>query len=234
MLVGKQEVGAKVLSPVNAKGIRILVADDHEVLRAGVRALLESEPGWEVCGIAKTGREAVEQAKELQPDIVVLDMSMPELSGIEAARRIKRLLPETELLIFTASEREDLIKQVFEAGAKSYILKADAASHLIDAVRSLAGHKPFFTSKIAEIVFAKFLDRSPAEVGPEKTEQLTPREHDVVRLLAEGKSNKEVADALGLSVRTAETHRANLMRKLKMSSLAELVRYAIREGIVES
>jgi len=217
------------------KTVRILIADDHEVMRTGVRALLESEPGWEVCGVAKTGREAVDQANRLRPDVVILDMNMPELNGLEAARLIKQLLPTTELLIFTARETEDLVREVFEAGAKSYIRKGDAASHLIDAVKMLAQHKPFFTTKVSEVLFAKFLDRSDTQPGEEKVaEPLTPREQEIVRLLAEGKSNKEVADTLGLSVRTAETHRANLMRKLKFSSLAELVRYAVRKEIVGS
>jgi two-component system response regulator NreC len=217
---------------VEMKSLRILIADDHEVVREGTRMILEREPGWEVCYVAKTGREAAEQASKLRPDIVVLDMGMPELTGLEAARKIKRALPNTEVLIFTASESNDLIRDVFEAGAKSYILKADVGSHLVEAVKSLSQHKPFFTNKVAEVLFAKFLDRETTKSEP--IEKLTPREREIVRLLAEGKSNKEVADTLGLSVRTAETHRANLMRKLKLSSLAELVRYALRHKIVES
>jgi DNA-binding NarL/FixJ family response regulator len=210
--------------------LRILIADDHEAVREGVRVMLERVPGWEICGSATTGREAVNEATRLRPDIVILDMGMPDLTGVEAARKIKRLLPETELLIFTASESEELIREVFQAGAKSYILKADAAAHLIDAVRALSEHRPFFTSKIAEVVFAKFMD------GKSKTPdaELTDREREVIQLLADGKSNKEIADAMGISVRTAETHRANLLRKLKLSSVAELVRYAIRNGMISA
>jgi DNA-binding NarL/FixJ family response regulator len=216
------------------KPLRILIADDHEVVREGTRLMLESEPGWEVCGVATTGREAVEQAKELRPDIAVLDMSMPDLTGLEAARKIKRASPSSEVIIFTATESKELIRDVFESGAKSYILKADVGSHLVDAVKSVSQHKPFFTSKVAEVLFAKFLDRSPDQPAAESAEPLSPRERDVVRLLAEGKSNKEVANLLGLSVRTAETHRANVMHKLGVSSLAELVRYAVRNKLVES
>ena len=216
------------------KRLRILIADDHEVVREGTRLMLESEPGWEICGVAKTGREAVEQAKELRPDIAVLDMSMPDLTGLEAARKIKRASPNSEVIIFTATESEELIRDVFESGAKSYILKADAGSHLVDAVKSVSQHKPFFTSKVSDVLFAKFLDRSPDQPAGNSVEPLTSRERDIVRLLAEGKSNKEVANVLGLSVRTAETHRANVMRKLGVSSLAELVRYAVREKLVES
>ncbi len=217
------------------KTIRILIADDHEVVREGTRMLLKREPGWEICGVAKTGRDAVEQAKRLQPDIVVLDMSMPELNGLDAARQIKRALPKTELLIFTAHEREELMREVFEAGVKSYILKADAGSHLVEAIRSLSQHKPFFTTKVAEVLFAKFSSGSADERPGSKSEKhLTAREREVVRLLADGKSNKEVADALGVSVRTAETHRASLLRKLGLTSLADLVRYAIRNNITEA
>jgi DNA-binding NarL/FixJ family response regulator len=214
--------------------LRILIADDHEVVREGTRLMLEHEPGWEVCGVAKTGREAVERAKELHPDIAVLDMSMPDLTGLEVARKIRRASPNSEIIIFTANESRELIRDVFEAGAKSYILKADAGSHLVDAVKSVSQHKPFFTSKVSEVLFARFLDRSADQPNGNSTEPLTPRERDIVRLLAEGKSNKEVANLLGLSVRTAETHRANVMRKLGVSSLAELVRYAVREKLVES
>jgi two-component system response regulator NreC len=217
------------------KTVRILIADDHEIAREGTRLLIKREPGWEVCGMAKTGREAVEQARKLHPDLVVLDMSMPELNGLDAARQIKRLLPDIELLIFTAHEREELIGEVFEAGVRSYILKTDAGSHLVEAIRSLSQHKPYFTSKVAEVLFAKFSGDPVGErTGSQAVNHLTAREREVVRLLAEGKSNKEVADSLGISLRTAETHRARLLRKLGVSSLADLVRYAIRNGIVEA
>jgi two-component system, NarL family, response regulator NreC len=217
------------------KTVRILIADDHEVVREGARILLEREAGWEVCGTAKTGREAIEQAEKLRPDVVVLDMGMPDLNGLDATRQIKRILPKTELLIFTAHEQEELIQEVFEAGVKSYILKSDAGLHLVDAVRALSQHKPFFTSKVSGVLFAKFLNgAAPARNADQTGRHLTARERQIVRLLAEGKSNKEVADALGVSVRTAETHRASLLRKLGMTSLAGLVRYAIRNGIIEA
>ena len=212
---------------------RILIADDHEVMRVGLRLLLEKQPGYEVCGVAKTGKEAVEQAKALEPDIVVLDMSMPELPGLEAARQIKKLLPQAELLIFTANENEDIIRQVFEAGAKSYIRKDEAAAHLLDAVNSLLEHKPFFTSRVSEVLFAKFLERSSATRKSESQEScLSEREREVVRLLGEGRSNKEVAAALGISSRTAEVHRASAMKKAGVKSLGELIRWAIRNHIM--
>jgi two-component system response regulator NreC len=214
---------------------RILIADDHALMRDGLKLLLEKEPGWEVCGVAKTGKEAVHQAKELRPDIIVLDMSMPELTGLEAARQIKKALPETELLIFTANENEEVVRQVFDVGAKSYIRKADAPSHLLDAIKSLRQHKPFFTSRVAEVLFAKFLDRSSGEGRSEtKDKALSDREREVIRLLGEGKSNKETAAALGISPRTVEVHRAAVMKKLGLNSFSELIRYAIRNGIIES
>lgn len=214
--------------------LRILIADDHEVVREGLRALVENEPGWEVCGTAKTGREAVELAKELKPDITVLDMTMPELTGLEAVRLIKRALPLTEILVFSAHRSEDLVAQVFDAGAKSYICKADAGRHLVEAIRSLAEHKPFFTPEVSEILFSRFLTADPARKNGAAEEKLTIREREIVRLLAEGRSNKETAELLGISIRTAETHRASLMRKLSLDSLPALVRYAIRNHIIEA
>lgn len=214
--------------------LRILVADDHEVMRTGVRALIEHEPGWQVCGTATNGREAVETAKKLKPEVVVLDMTMPELDGLEALRQIKRALPNVEVVIFSAYHSEEVIEQLFDAGAKSYIQKSDAGRHLVAAIKSLADHKPFFTSEISQILFAKFLSSSSGKKqnGPEHT--VTNRERDVVRLLARGSSNKEVANSLSISIRTAETHRATLMRKLGLESLAALVRYAIRNNIIDA
>jgi len=215
--------------------LRILIADDHEVMRDGTRGLIERQPGWEVCGMAGTGREAVAQAIRLQPNIVIMDMSMPDLNGLDAAIQIKRRLPRTEILIFTAHETDELIREVFEAGAKSYIFKSEAHHFLVDAIRSLSEHKPFFTSRVSEVLFAEMLSRSGAT--PEATQtsrRLTPREREIVQLLAEGSSNKKVAGLLGISIRTAETHRASVLRKLNLDSLASLVRYAIRNKIIEA
>ena len=214
--------------------MRILVADDHDIMREGTRAVIERQPGWEVCGIAATGREAVEQALALKPDVVVMDMSMPELNGLDAARQIKRRLPQTEILIFTAHQTDELIREVFEAGVKSFIFKSEAHHFLVEAIQSLSQHKPFFTNKVSEVLFAEILDRSGDKSRPaQTTRQLTAREREIVQLLAEGRSNKEVAGALGISIRTAETHRASVLRKLSLDSLASLVRYAIRNKIIE-
>jgi DNA-binding NarL/FixJ family response regulator len=218
-----------------AKKVRILIADDHGVMREGTRAVIERQPGWEVCGIAATGREAVEQAFALKPDVVVMDMSMPELNGLDAAQQIRRRLPQTEILIFTAHQTDELIREVFQAGVKSFIVKTDAHHFLVEAIQSLSEHKPFFTNKVSEVLFAEILNRSAATPHTTPTgTRLTSREREIVQLLAEGKTNKEVAGALGISIRTAETHRANILRKLSLDSLAGLIRYAIRHKIIEA
>lgn len=224
------ESAGKVL-PFLVKNIRILIADDHDVVRAGVRRLLEKEPGCEVCGEAANGREAVVLAENLQPDVAVLDLTMPELNGLEAARQIKRRLPEVEVVMLTAHDDENLVHQVFDVGARSYIVKTEAVEHLVSAVRSAFAHKPFFTNKVSEIIFARYLDRGA--VDP-KGNGLTPRERELLQLLAEGASSKEAADTLGISLRTAESHRAAIMQKLALRSVSDLVRYAIRNKIIEA
>ncbi len=215
--------------------LRILIADDHDVMRQGTRAVIERQPGWEVCGVAATGREAVERARELKPDIVIIDMTMPELNGLDAAGQIRRRLPGTEILMFTAHENDALIRDAFEAGVKSFILKSEAHNFLVQAIESLAKHKPFFTTKVSEILFSKILNRAEgSRDASEPGQRLSAREREIVQLIAEGKSNKEVAEALGISVRTAETHRASVLRKLNLNSVADLVRYAIRNKIIEA
>jgi len=214
--------------------VRVLVADDHEAVLEGVRALLEREAGLEVCGVASNGRDAVTYATKMKPDVVVLDMTMPDLDGISAIRQIKRALPETEVVVYSAHSSEEVIEEAFDAGAKSYIGKAGTSRDLIDAIRSVAEHKPFFTPEISQILFGKFLGADGPKKAGMSEQKLTPREREVVRLLAQSSSNKEIAAALGISVRTAETHRATLMRKLGIKSLAGLVRYAIRNNIIEA
>jgi two-component system response regulator NreC len=213
--------------------IRVLIADDHEVMRRGVRALVALQEGWSVCGEASTGREAVELTGKLKPEIVVMDVQMPELNGLEATRQIKKIAPETEVLMFTGLETEELVRQVFEAGARSYVLKTDGKNQLEAALRSLAAHKPYFTTEVGEILFARFLTgkQQQSESGELR---ITHREREIVQLLAEGRSNKEVADKLGISPKTVETHRATIMRKLKFESFSDLVRYAIRHHIISA
>ncbi len=212
---------------------RILIADDHDLIRQGLRKVLEERPGWTVCGEAVTGREAFAKARELRPDVVVLDLGMPELNGLEAARQIRRALPNTEVLILTMHDSERLAREALAAGARGFVLKTDLGDTVVTAVEHLSRHKPFFTSKVSELVLEGYLNPSVAESAQAGGERLTSREREIVQALAEGKSNKEVGVALGISVHTAETHRSNIMRKLGLSSMSELVRYAIREHIIE-
>lgn len=214
--------------------IQVLIADDHQVMRRGVRAVVELLPGWAVCGEASTGREAVAMAERLKPEIVVMDVTMPELNGLEATRQIRKTAPSTEILMFTGLETEELVRQVFEAGARSYILKTDGREQLESALKALAEHKPYFTTKIGEILFARFLQGKSRSDEESNGDRLTDREREIVQLLAEGGSNKEVADALGISVKTVETHRATVMKKLKFKSFSDLVRYAIRNNIISA
>lgn len=214
--------------------VRILVADDHEMIRKGLRTLIQSRPQWQVCGEAGTGREAVALAAETRPDVVIMDLSMPDLNGLEATRQIRTALPETEVLILTMHESEQLVHEVLQAGARGYILKSDAGATIFEAVAALRSHKPYFTSRVSEIVLRTYLHLDPPpEAAPEPAATLTPRERELVQLVAEGLSTKEAAARLGISVKTAETHRVNLMRKLDVHSVSELVRYAIRNRIVD-
>jgi len=212
--------------------VRILVADDHEVVRRGVCALLEGHAGFEVCDEAVDRREAVEKAKRSLPDVVILDIGMPGLNGFDAARQIRKVSPASEVLILTMHESEQVIGEVLAAGARGYVLKSDAGRDLVTAVEALSRHKTFFTSSVAEMVLQKYLEGNP-EAASHETSSLTPREREVVQLVAEGRTNKEVATALNISVKTAETHRTNIMRKLDCHSLSELVRYAIRNKIID-
>jgi DNA-binding NarL/FixJ family response regulator len=213
--------------------IRVLLADDHEVVRRGLRSILETQRDCEVVGEAADGRQAVTLVKDLNPDIVILDISMPLLNGLEATRQILKMRPQTKVLILTVHEADPLIREVLDAGARGYILKTDAGRDLVTAIESLRRNKTFFTSRVSQMILDGFLkgDSRPIETGGIR---LTPRQREIVQLLAEGKSSKEVAVALDLSVKTAETHRANIMRKLDCHSVSEVVRYAIRNKIIEA
>ena len=215
------------------KEVRVLVADDHEVVREGVCALIERQPDLQVCAVAATGPEAIDLARKTRPDVVVLDMTMPELDGLDAIRQLRKALPNTEVVVFSAHPSEEMIEEVFEAGAKSYIEKTQASQDLITAVRSLAEHKPFFSSQTSEILLAKVLSTGAAKQHERAEQKLTTRETEIVRLLAQGGSNKEIAATLGIGIRTVETHRATLMHKLGVHSVAGVVRYAIRHHMIE-
>ena len=209
--------------------LSILIADDHAVVRAGLRTLLESRPRWQVCAEAADGRDAVEKAAKHKPHIAILDIGMPLLNGVEATRQIRKASPSTEILILTMHESDDLVQQVVEAGARGYILKDEADRVLLDAVHALSQHKPFFSTRVSEAAVTTDPDSARSSRS-----RLTPREREILQLLAEGKSNKEVANLLNISVNTAEAHRANIMLKLDFHSLAELVLYAIRNNIIQT
>jgi DNA-binding NarL/FixJ family response regulator len=212
--------------------LRILVADDHEVARKGIRALLEEHGGWEVCGEAKDGREAVELSTQLKPDIMLLDIGMPNLNGLDAARQILALNPDARILILTVHDSEQVVREVLAAGARGFLLKSDAGRDLMAAVEALQNRRTFFTSKVAQMMLDGYL--RPHDDRESSGQQiLTPREREVIQLVAEGKTTKEIANALSLSVKTAETHRTNLMRKLDLHSVADLTLYAVRNGIVQ-
>ena len=213
--------------------IRILLADDHDVVRRGLSALLANRPDWQVVGEAQNGREAVSLAVKLKPQVAVLDLSMPELNGLEATRQIRKEVPETEVLVFSMYESEQFVRDLLAAGARGYVLKSDVTTQLLIAVETVARHKPFFTSEVAERVLEGFLKLGELSAGDgSATGILTPREREIVQLLAEARSNKEVSTILGISVKTVETHRASIMRKLGISSIVDLVHYAIRNNLV--
>jgi DNA-binding NarL/FixJ family response regulator len=214
--------------------LRILIADDHYVVRAGLRALLESRAGWEVCAEATNGREAVEKAAKLRPEIAVVDISMPLLNGIEVVRQVRKVAPETQILILTMHESDDLVQQVVEAGARGYILKDDADRVLLAAVDALRRNKTYFSNRVSDVVEGSDSRGDAPDTLRASRSRLTPREREIVQLLAEGKSNKEVASLLGISVKTAEAHRANVMLKLNFHSITELVLYAVRNKMTRS
>jgi len=212
--------------------LRVVVADDHFVVRQGVRALLEEEPDCEVIGEAGTGREGVEKTLALQPDVAVLDVAMPELNGLEATRQIRRRSSKTQVVVLTMHDTDGLVRDLLRAGALGYVLKTDAARDLVAAVRSVANGRPFFTSTVARRILSAYLELQGRTGGT--ADPLTPREREVVQLLAEGRSNKEVAGALGISPKTAETHRAHVIQVLNLHSISDLVHYAVRHHIIEA
>lgn len=222
--------------------LQILVADDHDVMRRGLCDLLLERTDWRVCAEARNGREAVEFAVQFRPDVAVLDISMPELSGLEATYQIRKQTPNTEVLIFTVYDTDQLVREVLRAGARGYVLKSDAALHLVEAVEALSKHQAFVTPGVSKTLITTFLNggvEEEEEEPPQRLQEggtpsnaLTDREREVVQLLAQGKTNREVASLLVISHNTVETHRANSMRKLGVTSIVELVHYAIRTGLI--
>jgi DNA-binding NarL/FixJ family response regulator len=210
--------------------LRILIADDHAIMRRGVRAVLEEHPGWEIVAEASNGREAVEMAERLRPEICIVDVSMPELNGIETTRRIRAALPGTEVVVLTVHDSEDLAASILAVGARGYVLKGDVAQDLVAAVEALSRHTPFFTRKVAESVVDRLVNGRPAVQGVLGI--LTPREREIVQLIAEGRRSHRIALMLGISDKTVETHRTAILRKLHLKSVVDVVRFAIRNGIV--
>jgi DNA-binding NarL/FixJ family response regulator len=214
--------------------LRILIADDHQLFRDGVRALLQSHAGWEICGEASTGREAVAKTIELRPDVIILDISMPDLNGADAARRIRMASKNAEILILSVHYSDQLIREIIDAGAHGYVLKTDSDRDLLLAVESLARHKPFFTSKAKRVIQNEFIREGKfTNIPTVLRNPLSSREREIVQLLAEGKNSRGVSLSLGISVKTVETHRANIMRKLEIHNVSELVRYAVRNQLIE-
>jgi len=213
--------------------IRVLLADDHAVMRRGIRDILDADTEIEVIGEAEDGREAVRLTEKLNPDVLIIDLGMPELNGLDAIRQIRREQPEVELLVFSMHDSEELIREVFSAGARGYVLKSDAALYLTEAVKSLSHHKPFFTPRISEAILNSLLTGGEGRTETASHGPLSAREREILQLLAENKGNKEIATRLSISVRTVETHRRSIMQKLNANSIVELVHYAIRNGIVQ-
>jgi len=217
--------------------VRVLVADDHALVRRGLRDLLESGGGggWSVCGEAASGAEAILKAKKLKPSVIVMDISMPEVNGLEATRQLRRELPNIPIVILTMHESYQTVREVLDAGAQGYVLKSDLDLNLIVAIETVVRGGTFFSTKVTQVFMDGYRNAPPraTEDGKSPLPRLTPRQQEVVRLLAEGKTNKEVAVALGISVKTAETHRTQIMHKLGLQSFSELVKYAVREKMVE-
>ncbi len=212
--------------------IRILLADDHNVMRAGLRLLLERQPGFKVVSEASDGRQAVEQAEATKPDVAVLDIAMPNLSGIEAAQRISAMVPQTRIIILSMHSDESYVLRALKAGAKGYLLKDSAENDLLDAIRAVSQGKAFFSPEISNILVEDYVREMKKRGAEDSYELLTPREREILQMLAEGKSNKDIATLLNLSLYTVETHRRNLQDKLNLHSLAELILYAVRKGII--
>jgi DNA-binding NarL/FixJ family response regulator len=208
--------------------MRILIADDHEVVRSGLRSVLEARSGWKVIGEAQDGKDAIRKAIELRPNVAILDYGLPVANGVDATGEIRKGAPGVEVLIFTMHENEALIRKTFAAGARGYLLKSDIKQDLYAAIESVAGHRPYFSTSISKTLLNSYVSQPRAESDP-----LTRRESLVVQLVGEGKTNKQAARVLNMSVKTVETHRAAAIRKLGISSTAGLVRYAVRTKLIE-
>jgi len=207
---------------------RVMIVDDHDAVRRGIRQLVETNPYYHVVGEASDGRSAIDLARETSPDITIVDYSLPELNGLDLARSLRKIFPRIEILLYTMHDREEIIMDVLRAGVRGFVLKSDAERHLLAALDALSIHRPYFSGTISEALLAKCL-----ETKPHANSSITHREREVVQQIAEGRINKEIAEILGISIKTVETHRASAMHKLKLKTTADLVRYAIRNSLIE-
>ena len=225
----------KTAAPAESPSVQIMIIDDHSIVRRGVRALLEAHPGWRVCGEAGNASDGIAKAKSLKPDVVVMDVQMPGMSGVEATRQIAKALPKTGVLVLSIHESEELVRELLEAGARGYVFKSDLDTNLVAGVEALQKGQTYFSSPAGEFILSNYL-KDPIQAKRKFTspeDKLTARQREVVRLVVQGKANKEVAHILNISVKTAETHRIRAMRKLGLHSLSDLVRYAVRQKIVD-
>lgn len=207
-----------------------MIVDDHDAVRRGVHNLVGSKANFEVVGEAADGRVALDLAREVNPDIAILDYSIPGLNGLDLASQLKRALPKIEILIYTMHDREEFILEALQAGVRGFVLKSDTEKHLLAALDALAIRRPYFSGAVSETLLERFLNQKPQSSGS----SLTHREREIVQLIAEGNTNKEIARILGISIKTVETHRASAMHKLNLRTTADLVRYAIRNNIVQA
>ena len=211
---------------------RILVADDHPVFRFGLCSLLGSHEGWEVCGEAADGRDAVEKCAQLKPDLLILDICMPKLNGVDAARQILKDNPVQRILVLTDVNSDQVVRDCLEVGVRGWVFKSEGTDDLTAAVEALQRHKSIFSPRVSSLIMDGYLQQHRTGPAAAKIPRLSPREREVVQLLGEGKTTKDVAVMLNVTVKTAETHRSNIMLKLKLHSIAELVLYAVRNEIV--
>jgi DNA-binding NarL/FixJ family response regulator len=215
--------------------LRILLADDHEIVRRGLASLLQRHEGWEICGEANDGREAVDKVRQLKPDVIIIDIGMPNLNGLDATRRILQEDPAAKIIVLTVTDADQVIREALDAGARGFVLKSDAARDLVSAIEALESKRMFFTPRVNELLLAGFLEKghSISRNHPPTLPTLTAREREITQLLAEGRSSKEAASLLNLSTKTIETHRSNIMRKLSLHSIRDLVVYAIKNKIIQ-
>jgi DNA-binding NarL/FixJ family response regulator len=208
---------------------RIIIVDDHDAIRRGVRQIVETKPYYQIVGEAADGRTALEIARETRPDLAIVDYSIPELNGLDLSHALKREFPRIEVLLYTMHDREEIVMDVLRAGVRGFVLKSDTEKHLLAALDALSIHRPYFSGSISDTLLAQLLESKPHALAS----SLTHREREIVQQIAEGRLNKQIAARLSISIKTVETHRASAMRKLKLRTTADLVRYAVRNQLIQ-